>query len=300
MSTESDQSSDVIAYRNLVKRFYAAGGEVTALAGVSLEVRRHEFISVVGPSGCGKSTLLRLGAGLDFATEGETYFRGRPVTDINTDVGFVTQDSNLFPWMTLQQNVEFPLRVRGCNAAERRERAGEYLSMVGLEGFEKHYPHQLSGGMQKRGSIARTLVYEPEVILMDEPFGPLDAQTRMVLQADLLRVSSMSRQTILFITHDLNEAVALSDRVVVMTSRPGRVKGVFDIPLSRPRDVFQIHRQQGFAETYSEIWECFRAEVIPPSEQPPAAEPESPSDPGRAADEEPAAGIAANVAGRPE
>ena len=292
MSTETDPSTGVIAYRNLVKRFYAAGTEVTAIADVSLEVKRHEFVSVVGPSGCGKSTLLRLGAGLDFATEGQTYYRGEPVTAINTKVGFVTQESNLFPWMTLQQNVEFPLRVRGFGAAERRERVGEHLRMVGLEGFEQHYPHQLSGGMQKRGSIARTLVYEPEVILMDEPFGPLDAQTRMVLQADLLRVSSMSRQTILFVTHDLNEAVALSDRVVVMSARPGRVKGVFDIPLSRPRDVFQIHRQEGFAETYAEIWECFRSEVIPSSEQ--RAEPEPAPDP------EPAVDLAADVAARPE
>jgi NitT/TauT family transport system ATP-binding protein len=256
-------STDVIEYRRLVKRFHAAGKEVTALDDVTLGVRRHEFVSVVGPSGCGKSTLLRLGAGLDFATQGDTLYQGTPLTGINTKVGFVTQESNLFPWMTLRQNIEFPLRVRGFDGAERGRRIEEYIAMVGLEGFEDHYPHQLSGGMQKRGSIARTLVYEPEVILMDEPFGPLDAQTRMVLQADLLRVAGLLQQTILFITHDLGEAVALSDRVVVMSARPGRIKGDFDIPLSRPRDVFEIHRQEGFAEIYGEIWECFRSEVIP-------------------------------------
>ncbi|MGH3662033.1 MAG: ABC transporter ATP-binding protein [Micromonosporaceae bacterium] len=258
---------EVIAYQSLVKKFHAAGKEVTALDNVSLAVRQHEFMSVVGPSGCGKSTLLRLGAGLDFATSGQTCYRGERLTGINTKVGFVTQESNLFPWMTLRQNVEFPLRVKGLDAAERRRRVDEHIQMVGLDGFEDHYPHQLSGGMQKRGSIARTMVYEPEVILMDEPFGPLDAQTRMVLQADLLRVSAISKQTILFITHDLNEAVALSDRVVVMSARPGKVKGVFDIPLSRPRDVYQIHRQEGFAEVYGEIWECFRSEVIPGQHQ---------------------------------
>ena len=187
---------------------------------------------------------------------------GEPVAGINTAVGYVTQDSNLYPWMTLRQNVEFPLEIRGVPARERRERADEYIAMVGLEGFEGHYPYQLSGGMQKRGSIIRTMIYDPSVILMDEPFGPLDAQTRMVLQAELLRISRLKQQTILFITHDLTEAIALSDVVVVMSARPGRIKQVFDIPLAHPRDVFQIHAHPGFAEIYAEIWDCFRSEVL--------------------------------------
>jgi len=256
------QPEAVIEYDRITKRFFSRGSLVTALADVSLSVRRNQFTSVVGPSGCGKTTLLRLAAGLEPASAGETRYLGEAVRAINTGVGYVTQESNLYPWMTLRQNVEFPLEIRGVPAAERRERADEYITMVGLEGFEGHYPYQLSGGMQKRGSIIRTMIYEPSVILMDEPFGPLDAQTRMVLQAELLRISRMKEQTILFITHDLTEAIALSDVVVVMSARPGTVKQVFDIPLAHPRDVFQIHAQPGFADTYAEIWDCFRSEVL--------------------------------------
>jgi NitT/TauT family transport system ATP-binding protein len=256
------QSPAVIRYDGICKSFTARGQRVVALDDVSLAVRAGEFTSIVGPSGCGKSTLLRLCAGLDDATTGATVFEGRTVSGVNTDVGFVTQESNLFPWLTLRENVEFPLKVRGMAVRERRERVAEYIRMVSLEGFEDHYPHQLSGGMQKRGSIIRTMVYQPKVILMDEPFGPLDAQTRMVLQDDLLRLWSEHRQTIVFVTHDLAEAVAMSDTVVVMSGRPGRIKGVFPVELARPRDVFRIHAQEGFEETYGEIWECFRSEVI--------------------------------------
>jgi NitT/TauT family transport system ATP-binding protein len=260
--TEVVDPEQVIRYEGVSKRFVSRGALVTAVEDVSLSIRQHEFTSVVGPSGCGKTTLLRLAAGLEIATEGSTLYRGRPVTAVNTDVGYVTQDSNLYPWMTLRENVEFALEVRGLPAAERRERVAAFIELVGLTGFENHYPYQLSGGMQKRGSIIRTMIYDPSVILMDEPFGPLDAQTRMVLQSELLRIAAIRRQTILFITHDLTEAIALSDTVVVMSARPGRVKQVFRIPLSRPRDVFRIHEQDGFAETYGQIWECFRSEVL--------------------------------------
>ena len=252
----------VIEYEGITKRFFSRGSLVTALADVTLAVGRNQFTSVVGPSGCGKTTLRRLAAGLEAPSAGETRYEGRRVSGINTQVGYVTQDSNLYPWLTLRQNVELPLEIRGRPAAERRARADEYIAMVGLSGFEGHFPYQLSGGMQKRGSIIRTMIYEPSVILMDEPFGPLDAQTRMVLQADLLRLSRLRSQTILFITHDLTEAIALSDVVVVMSARPGTIKQVFEIPLSHPRDVFQIHAQPGFAETYAEIWACFRSEVL--------------------------------------
>ena len=258
----TDQPETVIEYDAVTKRFFSRGSLVTALEDVSLAVRRNQFTSVVGPSGCGKTTLLRLAAGLEAASSGETRYLGKPVRGINTAVGYVTQDSNLYPWMTLRQNVEFPLEIRGTPAKERRERADEHIAMVGLRGFEGHYPYQLSGGMQKRGSIIRTMIYDPSVILMDEPFGPLDAQTRMVLQAELLRISQLKSQTILFITHDLTEAIALSDVVVVMSARPGTIKQVFDIPLAHPRDVFQIHAQAGFTETYAEIWDCFRSEVL--------------------------------------
>jgi NitT/TauT family transport system ATP-binding protein len=251
-----------IRFENINMSFQAKRKEVTALLDISLEIGRHTFTSIVGPSGCGKSTLLSLCAGLKFPSSGRTYCDGRAVEAVNTDIGFVTQDSNLFPWMTLRENVEFPLRVRGLSARDRRDRAQSQIDMVGLSGFEDHYPHQLSGGMQKRASIIRTLVYEPDVILMDEPFGALDAQTKLILQDELLRMWSTRKQTILFVTHDLTEAVALSDQVVVMTGRPGRIKGVFDVNLQRPRDVFQIHIQEGFADNYQQVWDCFRAELI--------------------------------------
>lgn len=261
-------TTPVIEYRNVTKRFSASGKVTTALDDVSLKIEHNAFTSVVGPSGCGKTTLLRLCAGLESSTEGQTLYQGDAVDGINTKAGFVTQESNLYPWMTLRENVEFPLTIRKMGSKERRDRAQAYIDMVGLHGFEDHYPHQLSGGMQKRGSIIRTMVYDPEVILMDEPFGPLDAQTRMVLQADLLRVWSHRKQTILFITHDLTEAVALSDNVVVMASHPGRIKDVFEIRLERPRDVFRIHSQPGFSETYDRLWDAFRKELVEEGEGP--------------------------------
>jgi NitT/TauT family transport system ATP-binding protein len=263
----------VIEYQGIKKRFWSQGGEITAIEHVDLTIGENEFTTIVGPSGCGKTTLLRLCAGLEEPTEGQTLFRGKPVEGINTEAGYVTQDSNLYPWMNLQQNVEFALEIRGLPTSERRGRVEEYIRMVGLQGFENHWPYQLSGGMQKRGSIIRTMVYDPSVVLMDEPFGPLDAQTRMILQNDLLRIWEEKRQTILFITHDLTEAIALSDKVVVMSARPGTIKAVYDIPIARPRDIFQIHSQAGFAETYAEIWKTFRSEVVgrDDSEQPAAA-----------------------------
>jgi len=261
MSTAVAAEEAIIRYESVGKSFWTHGKQVVALDNVSLTVQRNEFTSVVGPSGCGKTTLLRLCSGLEPTTSGLTLYRGMPVAGINSDVGYITQDSNLYPWMTVRENVEFPLELRDVPPDQRRERSDAYLRMVGLQGFEDHYPYQLSGGMQKRASIVRTMIYDPEVILMDEPFGALDAQTRMVLQADLLHIWSQRQKTILFITHDLVEAIALSDNVVVMSARPGTIKQVFEVPLSRPRDVFQIHSQPGFAETYSQIWEYFQPEV---------------------------------------
>lgn len=258
---ESDTGQALIEYAGIGKTFWSHGKEILALRDVSFAIRRNEFTSVVGPSGCGKTTLLRLIAGLEVPSSGTILYRGTPVTALNTDVGYVTQESNLYPWMTLRENVEFPLEVRGVPADERRTRSDAFIRLAGLQGFEDHYPYQLSGGMQKRASIIRTMIYDPEVILMDEPFGALDAQTRMRLQADLLRIWSHRQQTILFITHDLTEAIALSDRIVVMSARPGTVKQVFQVPLSRPRDVYQIHAQPGFAEVYAQIWEHFQPEV---------------------------------------
>ena len=241
--------------------FAGASQDVLALNSVSFDVPPRKITTVVGPSGCGKTTLLRLASGLLTASGGAVHFNGLAVNGLNTKVGYVTQDSNLFPWLTALGNVEFPLAVRGVPAAERREKATHWLRLVGLEGFENAYPAQLSGGMQRRVSIVRTLIYEPSVVLLDEPFGALDAQTRMGLHHELLELWREKKTTMLFITHDLVEAITLSDRIVVMTRRPGRVKEIYDVPLSRPRNVFEIYLQPGFDEAYAALWKHFKTEI---------------------------------------
>jgi len=241
--------------------FAGEGRDVFALDRVSFDVPPGKITTVVGPSGCGKTTLLRLASGLVVASAGLVSFQGAPVTGLNTAVGFVTQDSNLFPWLTALGNVEFPLAVRGVAAGERRDKALHWLRLVGLDGFEHLYPAQLSGGMQKRVSIVRTLIYEPSVVLLDEPFGALDAQTRMGLQHQLLELWQEQRSTMLFITHDLVEAITLSDQIVVMTRRPGTVKEICQVPLTRPRNVFEIYLEPGFDEAYAALWRHFKTEL---------------------------------------
>lgn len=194
---------------------------------------------------------------------GRVEFRGQNVASINTQVGYITQDSNLLPWCTVLENVQLPLEIRriGRSAEERKSRAMSWIRQVGLAGFEEHYPHQLSGGMQKRVSIARTLVYDPEVILMDEPFGPLDAITKMQLQNLLLKLWEDRRKTIVFVTHDLTEAILLGDRVVVMTRRPGTVKTVLPVTIPRPRDAFSLSETREYAAIHRQFWDLMRSEV---------------------------------------
>jgi NitT/TauT family transport system ATP-binding protein len=234
---------------------------LVALEDISLSVNFGEFVTVVGPSGCGKSTLLKLIAGLTAVSKGRIIYQGDEVRGLNTKVGYVPQESKLFPWLTLEENVSFGLDPRRFSRQERENRVRQFIGLAGLTGFEKHYPAQLSGGMSKRASIIRALVYEPPVILMDEPFGPLDAQTRMILQDELLKIWEQQRQTIVFVTHDLVEAVALADRVVVMTHRPGRIKDIIQVPMGRPRNIFEIHRQDGFDQAYARLWNIFRHEL---------------------------------------
>lgn len=255
------QPKTMIEFDGVGKVFPARPSPVVALQDVRLAVRENEFATIIGPSGCGKSTLLRLVAGLVYPTSGSVVCNEKVVRVLNTGVGFVTQDSNLFPWMTLRQNVEFPLEARGIPVAERQRRSTELIELVGLTGFEDRYPFELSGGMQKRASLIRTIIYEPSIVLMDEPYGPLDAQTRLILQQELLKIWSRSRMTVVFVTHDLVEAIALSDRVLVMTRRPGTIKAVVDVPLARPRNVFEIHQQEGFNETYHQLWGLMRSEL---------------------------------------
>jgi NitT/TauT family transport system ATP-binding protein len=251
----------IIDLANVAKTYRSKGKTVSALKHVTLPVEQGSFTTIIGPSGCGKSTLLKIIAGISLPYEGRLSYKGRPITSINTDIGFVTQDSNLFPWLTLGENVELALKIRGVVKEQRGQTAQNLIDTMQLTGFETHYPFELSGGMQKRASIIRTLIYDPAVILMDEPFGPLDAQTRLILQDELLRIWDENKKTILFVTHDLTEAIALSDKVVLFTGRPGTVKRIFDVPLPRPRNVFEIHNEKGFTDIYHEIWQYFKSEI---------------------------------------
>jgi NitT/TauT family transport system ATP-binding protein len=260
-AVEEPSSTPAIRFRDVRLIFGGADQDVVALDHVSFDVSPGKITTVVGPSGCGKTTLLRLAAGLLTPSAGSVQYNGVPVTDLNTKVGYVTQDSNLFPWLTALGNVEFPLAIRGVPPKERREKSMHWLHLVGLEGFGRHYPSQLSGGMQKRVSIVRTLIYEPSVVLLDEPFGALDAQTRMVLHHELLELWREKKSTMLFITHDLVEAITLSDEIVIMTRRPGRVKEIYEVPLARPRNVFEIYLDPKFDEAYSTLWKHFKSEI---------------------------------------
>ena len=251
----------ILSLRGIARDFVTRGRVVHAVTDLSLDVGRGEFLTIVGPSGCGKSTLLNMLAGLLPPSGGAMRYEAATIVGVNPAIGYVTQADNLYPWRTLRENVEFPLEVRGMAKGERRRRAIELIERVGLGGFEDHYPHELSGGMRQRGNIIRTLSYDPKVILMDEPFGPLDAQTRLILQDQLLHLWDAARKTIVFITHDLGEAVALADRVVVMTARPGRVKSICPVPIARPRDLFHIHDDEHFRRTYDRLWEDLEEEV---------------------------------------
>ncbi|HTN73411.1 MAG TPA: ABC transporter ATP-binding protein [Methylomirabilota bacterium] len=251
----------LLSIESVRKEYQVRGKRVLALDSVDLSVAEGEFVTIVGPSGCGKSTLLNLIVGLLRSSSGRIVFRGDAINGICTKIGYVTQKDNLLPWRTLRENVEIALEIRGIEKTTRRNQAEELIGRVGLSGFESHYPHELSGGMRQRANIIRTLIYDPELILMDEPFGPLDAQTRIVLQDQLLKLWSASRKTIVFITHDLIEAITLADRVVLMSSRPGRIKSIENIAIPRPRDVFQIHESQEFRSAYERLWQELRPEV---------------------------------------
>jgi NitT/TauT family transport system ATP-binding protein len=243
------------------RRFVSRGREVVAVEDLAFAVQPGEFFTIVGPSGCGKSTILNMIVGLLPPTSGSIAFKGAPIDGVTGEIGYVTQEDNLFPWRTLRKNVEFGMETRGVEREERRERACAIIERVGLEGFEDHFRHELSGGMRARVNIARTLVWRPEVILMDEPFGPLDVQTRLQLQNLLLDLWREERSTVIFITHDLVEAISLSDRVLVMTRRPGTVKTVYDVALPRPRDVFSIPTTQEFREVYDPLWDQLQTEM---------------------------------------
>lgn len=213
-----------------------------------------EFVALVGPSGCGKSTVLNMIAGLVTPTQGAIRLDGRSLTGVPPQVGYVFQKDTVFPWRTVFQNLELGLTYRGVPRAERERRVREAIRLVGLEGFEDAFPATLSGGMRQRVALMRTLVVEPEILLMDEPFGALDTHTKLRLQAQLLALWTGKRQTVVFVTHDLAEAITLADRVIVLTSRPGRIKHVHAVKLPRPRDVIRIRETDEYAHEFSALW----------------------------------------------
>ena len=221
--------------RNVTKAYISEEGEIKALEDINLDVKPGEFLCIIGPSGCGKTTLLRMIAGLEYPTSGEIILDGKEVKGPSPDRGMVFQEFSLFPWRTVLKNVEFGLQMRNIKSKERHAIAERYIELVGLRGFEKHYPYELSGGMKQRVAIARALATEPSILLMDEPFGSVDAQTRNILQEELLQIWKRTEKTIIFVTHSVDEAVYLADRVVVMSARPGRIVECIDIDIERPR-----------------------------------------------------------------
>jgi NitT/TauT family transport system ATP-binding protein len=250
----------MLAVENITKRFITPEGALTALERVSLDVPKGRFVALIGPSGCGKSTLFGIVGGLVNGFDGRVLIDGQPIDGTHHDVGMVFQEESTFPWLTTIENVAFPLDVAGMPKPERLDRARSLLRLVGLEGFENRYPDELSGGMRQRTAIARTLAFQPKLLLMDEPFGALDEQTRLLLGDQVLRIHRELEQTTLLITHSITEAVQLADQVVVMTYRPGRVKRIADIDLPRPR-TSEIVSSPEFGRLVASIWNDLREEA---------------------------------------
>jgi NitT/TauT family transport system ATP-binding protein len=258
------ESQEQIKLESVSKSFCARGNNIVALQPTDLTVKKQEFLALVGPSGCGKSTVLNLAAGLLTPNSGEVSYAGQRVVGPNCKVGYMTQKDTLLPWRTTYDNVRLPLELslRGRRRAEIDARVSAVLQSVGLAGFEHHYPSELSGGMRKRAVLARTLVYEPETLLMDEPFGALDAQLKLVMLDQLQRLTQDRKMTVMFVTHDLGEAIALADRVAIFTARPGRIRAIRDVPFGRPRDVYKIRFSPAFARFHEELWEELKDEVF--------------------------------------
>jgi NitT/TauT family transport system ATP-binding protein len=255
-------ANDVIELRGATKRFRSTSDGVhTAVHDLTMTVAANEFVAVVGPTGCGKSTTLSLVSGLEPPSEGEVVVSGAPVRGIPDGVGYMFQNDAVMPWRSVLDNVAAGPRYRGESRSAARAKARTWVERVGLGGFEGYYPHQLSGGMRKRVALAQTLVNQPSILLMDEPFSALDVQTRSLMQDELLRLWSGTGAAVVFVTHDLEEAITLADRVIVMTAGPATIKGSFPVPLERPRDVEELRLSTGFLEIYREIWESLRDEV---------------------------------------
>jgi len=256
-----------LGIRGVSRTFAAPGAKrggprtIEALSPIELDVAQNDFITILGPSGCGKSTLLRIVAGLDTPTAGRVLLDGRPIVGPGPDRGMVFQSYTLFPWLDVRANICFGLNERGVPRAEQNERAGYFIERVGLRGFEHHYPKQLSGGMQQRTALARALANDPAILLLDEPFGALDNQTRVLMQELLLGIWETDRKTVLFVTHDVDEAIFMANRVIVFTARPGRIKTELAIDLPHPRH-YTVKTTPRFAEHKAVLTEAIREEVL--------------------------------------
>jgi NitT/TauT family transport system ATP-binding protein len=258
-----DRGTYAIEFRDATKRFPTPTGQAyTAIRNVTFSVAPGEFVAVVGPTGCGKSTTLGLISGLERPSEGSVQVMGKPVHGIDPRIGYVFQADAVFPWKNVLNNVVTGPLFRGQRKAEALTRAHDWIARVGLTGFEDHYPHQLSGGMRKRVALAQTFINEPQILLMDEPFSALDVQTRTMMEDELLQMWSSLSASVVFVTHDLEEAISLADRVCVLTAGPATVKGIYTIDLPRPRNVAEIRFEPRFVQLYHEIWEDLREEVL--------------------------------------
>jgi NitT/TauT family transport system ATP-binding protein len=256
--------ASAVALRDVTITFRMGKGVTfTAVSEATLSVADGEFVAIVGPTGCGKSTLLNVAAGLLAPSSGTADIFGAPLADLNKQAGYLFQADSLFPWKTSLQNVAIGLETAGVASAEAQRRAQDWLKRVGLAGFAGRYPHMLSGGQRKRVGLAQVLIRDPKILLMDEPFGPLDAQTRQIMGNLLLDLWSADRKAVMFVTHDLEEAIALSDRVVIMSAGPAaRIIGDWRVPLVRPRDISEVRLEKGFHELHREIWNVLKDEVL--------------------------------------
>ena len=249
-----------INMEKLTKIFYTNQKKVVALDNIDLSVKEGEFLCIVGPSGCGKTTLLRILAGLEKQTWGKLVIRSKNPEKPLTSMVF--QGDSVFPWMTVKENVAYSLRIKGLPKSERLRIAGRYIKLMGLEGFADAFPHQLSGGMKQRINVARAFVSDPEILLMDEPFGALDEQNRLLLQQELLKIWKGIGKTSLFITHSIDEALVLADRIMVMTAHPGKVKAIVPVNIPRPRDILSLRSSPNFGALFKQIWELLQEEVL--------------------------------------
>jgi len=258
-----------IIFESVERSFKQGGKEFLAVGGIDLTVKDKEFVAIVGPSGCGKTTCMRMVAGLEMPTKGRVLVGGKKIIGPGPDRAVVFQQFALFPWKSVQENIEFGLKSLKMDAAQKKEKTARLITLMGLEGYEQAYPHQLSGGMQQRVAIARAYVLEPEVLLMDEPFGALDAQTRVVMQEELVRLARKNPKTVLFITHAVEEAVYLADRVVVMSRRPGLIRDVIEIKPIREKEGWDQHSRiedvmdlSSFVQLRSQIWKLLREQNL--------------------------------------